>query len=165
MRSSCLFYALLLLVCRSLFAQDAFIGNLTGVYRVKTDPAIEFRVSRKDDQLLLQILGQGRTVLTPASGGRYALKGVRPAAFVEFLRNDSGQIDRCRVTQDEPPYTWKKIGDTSAGFTGAYQLTGNPYRVFHIREKEGQSCSITSTSPFFLRPGPSAAAIPSGGGP
>jgi hypothetical protein len=170
MNRYCLFYLLLLLSFQSLPAQDTATDDRTGVYRVKTDPSIEFRVSRKADQHLLQILGQGRTLLTPLSGGRYALKGVRPAAYLEFLQNDSGRTDRCRVVQDEPPYTWKKVGDSGAGraasgaaggtgaasaaagagvasgaagdplaaFTGSYQLTLNPYRVFHIREEGGR---------------------------
>jgi len=138
MRSYRLFCLLLLLPSASPFAQDTSPDQRTGVYRVKTDPAIEFRVSREADQLLLQILGQGKTLLTPVSGGRFALKGVRPAAVIEFLKNDSGRIDRCRVTQDEPPYTWKRLGDSSAGLAGSYQLTANPYRVFHLREQEGR---------------------------
>jgi hypothetical protein len=134
------------------FAQDREPADARiGVYRSKSDPSLEFRVSRHEDKLLLQILGQGRTILAPLSSGLYAIKGVRPAATIEFGKNDSG--DLCRVYQKEPPYTWKRTGEDSgvaaagyeltgrddlSGLAGSYRLTANPYRVFHIQEKEGR---------------------------
>lgn len=153
-----LFFGFFLLSFHPLFAQDTTIpsDDRTGVYRGKTLSAFELRVSRNGDQLQLQILGQGGTLLTPLSGGRYKLEHVRPAATLEFLRNDSGRIVGCRVRQDEPAYTYKRIDDGPApkgiddgpeaggslgplaGFTGNYQMVDNPYRVYHIREKEGR---------------------------
>jgi hypothetical protein len=117
-----------------------------GVYRAKFDPALELRISRNGDQLLVQILGQGRTVLAPQSGGRYALKGVRPAARMEFLKNDSGRIDGCRVFQKEPLYTWERVDGGDGPLAGTYRMAINPYHVFHIRAKDGRLIGQTGNS-------------------
>jgi len=163
MRRPRLFILFFLFPLHSLFAQPVPLADeRTGVYRGRNDPAIEFRIARKNDHLLLQILGQGRTELVLSAGGWYLIKGVRPAARLEFLKNDSGQISGCRVLQDEPSHTWKRIdsaasgpaagaglavGSGLAGLTGDYQLTANPYRVFHIREKEGRLFALMGALP------------------
>jgi len=103
-----------LLPFQSLLAQDnATADDRTGVYRGKTDPAIELRISRDGGRLVVLILGQGRTLLTPLSGDRYRMKGVQPVATLEFHRNVTGRIDGCRLWQEEahPP----KRADTLPG--------------------------------------------------
>jgi len=112
---------------RSLLAQDTSVADdRVGVYRGKADPAVEFRVSRDKDRLMILILGQGRTLLKPLSDGQYILQGVRPVANLEFLHDAAGRIDGCRLRQKEQP---AKKADS---LPGAYRRIRFPFDLAKI---------------------------------
>src|SRR5579859_3110585 len=97
------FYCLLFFFhWQELLAQDSrpASDDRVGIYRSAGDLSLEFHVSRDGDQLRLQIMDQGRLLLTPLSPTRFLLKGVKPKATLEFLKDSSGHIGLCRVYQD-----------------------------------------------------------------
>ncbi|GGA86675.1 M1 family metallopeptidase [Puia dinghuensis] len=149
MRSFALHCLFLLVSMPTLVAQKAapVADDRVGIYRSEDDFSFEFHVSRDGDQLHLQVMNQGRLSLIPVSSTSFVLKGVRPKATLEFLKDTTGRTVLCRVHQKFPPFTWVRIGESSspgskedglAGLTGDYQLQPNPYRVFHITEKAGR---------------------------
>jgi len=115
---------------RSLPAQDtSAVDDRIGVYRGKTDPAVEFRVSRDKDRLVILILGQGRTLLKAASGDRYILQGVRPVATLEFLHDTAGRIDGCRLWQKE------QVHKKADSLPGAYRRVRFPLDMAKISSR------------------------------
>ena len=131
-----------------LFAQDPKPADeRVGVYRTKEDSSLELRIHNRDGKLRLTILGQGVVPLTGTSPGHYKLQGVQPAATLEFQKDIGGHVLSCLIFQKEPPYTWTRMDeaphdlpatDTLARLAGDYRMGMNPYRIYHVRQKEGR---------------------------
>jgi Peptidase family M1 domain len=131
-------FALFLIWSAGLRAQHAAADTvLTGQYQNTKGPKFTLVVSRDKDKWLLQIVGQGTTEMTPLGPLRFEPRHIRPRAVMVFLKDSLGRIDRLRLTQGLQTYKWRRIDGDPAGYTGDFQLPINPYRVLHLRERDG----------------------------
>jgi hypothetical protein len=164
MRSFC-FYCLLFFSFYGLFAQDRPADERVGVYRTKEDSSIEIHIEVREGRLFMGLLGQGVIPMIETSPGRYNLKGVQPAASLEFQKDIGGHVISCRIGQKEVAAPWIRVGegagtgraaltgstassgstastgsiaDSLSRFVGDYRLEINPYQIFHVRQKDGQ---------------------------
>jgi hypothetical protein len=112
--------------------------GIIGVYRTARGLSLTFQITRQDGKLILQIIGQGMTGLTPLSGLVYEPQHIRPRARMEFRKNDEGLIAGLRWTQENQTYTWKRSAGSPDGYPGDYWLPANPYRILHVREAGGK---------------------------
>ena len=131
---SVLFLCVLLIPVCLLHAQDT---TVVGEYQSVETPKFTFEVFRDHQKLMLQIVGQGSTELTPLSAMVFQPQHIRPAARIEFRKDSLGHVDRMEWTQKGGPYTWVRIGGATAGYTGMYQLVKNPYRILHVTGGKG----------------------------
>ena len=164
MRSPYLFCLFLLFPLQSLWAQDVRPGadERVGIYRAKLDPTLILQFSSEAGELKLQVMGQGKIPMTVLSPTRFRLKIVKPTVTLEFIKDVDGHISLCRLYQPEPSRSWTKLDDSStlsrkedsfAEFIGNYLLPINPYRVFHVTEKEGRLfCRIADQQDAQLLP-------------
>lgn len=110
---------------------------IVGVYKTIKGPQFTLQVSKNKDTWLLQIVGQGTVTMSQLGPLRFEPKIIRPKATIEFLKDSLGRIDRMRLSQGVQTYKWVRIGGDPAGYTGDFQLPANPYRIMHLRERDG----------------------------
>jgi len=132
-----LFFLVFVLFGGALQAQVAPDSALLGEYESFHGPKFTFDVYKDHDKLMLQIVGQGTTPLTPISGLSYQPEHIRPIAKIEFRKDSLGHVDRMLWTQKGRPVKWVRIKGSVSGYTGDFQLPRNPYRILHIKERDG----------------------------
>lgn len=131
--------------------------GLTGEYSTMSGVPFTFDVYRENNGLLLQIVGQGTTTLTPLYGLTYQPEQVQPKAKIEFVKTSAGNIDQLRWTQELQVSTWVRLAGKANDYAGDYQLSDNPYRILHVKERAGRLMSQ-------IADGPAEALVPLKGG-
>jgi hypothetical protein len=111
---------------------------LYGEYRTISGPEFVFQVFPKDGKLMLQIVGQGVTTLTPLSSFTFRPEHVRPVATMKFQKDSLGRIDRLEWVQENRGIKWSRIGGPPSRYSGDYRANGNPYYVLHITDSGGR---------------------------
>lgn len=128
------FFLVIMTLAGILRAQDT---TLVGEYQSAVGPKFTFEVFKDHQKLMLQIVGQGTTELTPLSALVFQPRHIRPVARIEFRKDSLGHVDAMDWTQKGGPSTWVRIGGAADGYVGKYQMVNNPYRVLHIDERDG----------------------------
>ncbi|HSC37816.1 MAG TPA: M1 family metallopeptidase, partial [Chitinophagaceae bacterium] len=147
MKKHFLSFALFMMTCSLLFAQQPGSApvktswdDLPGTYQVQADSTMLFRVKKRNNRLVLEVVGQGETELSPLPDNRFRPKHVEPATTVEFIRDSLGRIQKLTWLQDQqvelyhvPPASGE---EGPGGYTGRYKLKNNPYLVIKIKEEK-----------------------------
>jgi hypothetical protein len=144
----CIFLLLLLTAFFTQAQPPAADSGLTGVYRVGNGLNLTFEVYVQDNQLMVQIIGQGTTTLKRLSPLVYRAEHVQPKATMVFLRDSTGRdsegrittgrVSRMRWTQVSRTFTWKRLSGKPESYAGDFKLAANAYRILHLSERGGQ---------------------------
>jgi hypothetical protein len=133
------FCGILLLGAFPLCAQKVAIADsvLLGQYTAAWGGTkFTFNIYEDHDKLMLEVVGQGHTGLVRLAPLTYEPLQIRPVGKIEFLKDSLGRIDRLLWTQ-KGVYTMTRIGGDPGGYTGDWSLAANPYRIFHVTERDG----------------------------
>jgi len=135
-------FSLILLGNLSLFAQDKKSADLTGLYQVDFYHSRKFKIAWENEQLSFEIVGQGKTVLTPLTGNSYAVKGL-PNSTIEFILDANGKAVKLIFNHQPFHGLWLRVtdsthsADTTANslklYAGKYAIKGNRYQTQNIR--------------------------------
>src|SRR5882672_1283894 len=110
-----LFFILIMLMISfdPLFAQKKNAGKksdsfdeLLGTYQPLVDSLIKFNVKKENKNLILEIVGQGKTQLSRISVNRFRMKQVKPEANVEFIKDGQGIVQKFLWIQEIPKFEW-----------------------------------------------------------
>jgi hypothetical protein len=140
-------YLLLLSASRVAGQVPATDSAVIGEYRVGKGLNLTLEIYLKNNQLMLEIVGQGITTLKKLSPLVYVPEHIRPKATMAFLKDSMGRIGTIRFTQSDRTYTWNRIRGEPGGYSGDFKLQGNPYRVLHINEEGGELMAHTGGEP------------------
>jgi hypothetical protein len=137
-------------IAYSLSAQDKKPVDFTGQYQIDYYPARKFNIYRDNNNLMLEIVGQGKTELVPAGGNSFSLKAV-PKAIVEFSQDSQKNTDKFLLQWPVNKLEWDKIsGDSSISkgdpqnlraYEGRYTLKKNGYLMVDIKTEAGHLTS------------------------
>src|SRR5579863_2933736 len=105
---------------------------LFGEYRAGEGLNLTLEVYLQNNQLMLEIVGQGTTTLRKLSPLVYEPEHIRPKATMSFLQDSTGRISAIRFLQTGRVFTWQRIRGERGGYSGDFKLQDNPYRVLHI---------------------------------
>ncbi len=138
MKSSLLFF-LFLLNSFFMFAQDKAASDFTGHYQVAYYPVRKLNIYREVGNLMIEIVGQGKTGLTPVSGNIFSVNGL-PQSTVEFIQDNQGKTIKFKLNLKVPAAEWNKISQDKAGgkadslriYEGRYVMKGNAYQKIDI---------------------------------
>jgi len=129
---------LLLLSASRLVGQVPADSALFGEYRVGNGLNLTLEVFLQNNQLMLEIVGQGSTTLRKLSPLIYEPEHIRPKATMSFLKDSMGRIGAIRFIQTGRALTWRRIHGEPGGYSGDFKLQDNPYRVLHVYEEDGK---------------------------
>lgn len=132
-------YLLLLLLCafRSAGQVPPADSIVFGEYRVGQGLNLTLEIFLQNNQLMLEIVGQGTTTLKKLSPLVYEPEHIRPKATMSFLKDSTGRIGAIRFIQTDRVFTWRRIHGEPRGYGGDFKLRDNPYRVLHVNEEGG----------------------------
>ncbi|HEY4968250.1 MAG TPA: M1 family metallopeptidase, partial [Puia sp.] len=135
-------FSWILLTNLSLFAQDKKSADLTGLYQVDFYHSRKFKIAWENEQLSFEIVGQGKTVLTPLAGNSYAVKGL-PNSTIEFILDANDKAVKLIFNHQPFHGLWLRTpdpahsADTAANslqlYSGKYAIKGNRYQTQNIR--------------------------------
>ncbi len=130
----------------SIHAQDNKSADFTGNYQIEYYPARKLKIYRDGENLMIEIVGQGRTGLTPISGNLFSVNGM-PQSTVEFIQDSQGKTIKFKLNLKLPAAEWNKISQDSSVsgggadslliYEGRYALKGNPYQKIDIFADSG----------------------------
>lgn len=99
---------------------------------------------------MIEIEGQGKTELSRISANRFKAKHVQPETTVEFITDNSGNIQKFLWIQTIPIFEWNRI-DTGVStenkfdsYVGRYKLNGNAYHVISVKNENGHLTAQTT---------------------
>jgi hypothetical protein len=139
-----------LLCCLFVSGQDKSPDDFTGQYQIEYYPARKLNIFRDNKNLMLEIVGQGKTELIPAGGNSFSLKGV-PKATVSFIQDSQRKTFKFLLNWPVNKLEWDKIsGDSSISkgdpenlhaYEGRYTLKRNGYLKVDIKSEAGHLMS------------------------
>ena len=126
----------------SIYAQDNKSADFTGNYLVEYYPARKLNIYRDNKNLMVEIVGQGKTGLTPLSGNTFSVNGLSHST-VEFIQDSLGKTTKFKLILKVSGVEWIKISQDSTIlnaprdnlhiYEGRYRLKGNRYQVVDIK--------------------------------
>ena len=123
--------------------------DFTGNYQVEYYPVRKLIISREGKDLKIEIVGQGKTGLTPLNGNRFSVNGL-PNSTVEFIQDSQGKTIKFNLNLKLPAAEWEKISqDTISNsdndnlhlYEGRYARKGNVYQKIDIKADSGHLTS------------------------
>jgi len=136
----------ILLTCLSIFAQDNKSADFTGLYQVDFYPSRKFKLAWENEQVSFEIVGQGKTTLTPLTANSYSVKGL-PNSTIDLIRDPKGKVVKLIFNHQPFHGIWLRIPDSASPaiippdslqpFTGKYAIKGNRYQTQSIRAEAG----------------------------
>jgi hypothetical protein len=137
-------------------------ASLLGQYQVKFFPSQKFLVYKDNQHLILEIVGQGRGELEKVSENKFRLKGLKPAAFVEFKKDLNDSAISLTWIQNSPVQHWtKNQNDTNAAksglaaYAGKYSIKSSAYNKMQMENKNNHLiCTLINPNrePFEIKP-------------
>jgi len=144
------FFCVILLSIRSVYAQDNKSADFTGNYRVEYYPDRKLNIYRENKNLMLEIVGQGKTGLTPLTGNTFSVNGL-PHSTLEFIQDSHGRTIKFKLILKVPGTEWNKISIDSTSlnsspenlqmYEGRYAQKGTGYQVIDIKTNSGHLTS------------------------
>jgi hypothetical protein len=139
-------FCIILAAIDTIYAQDNKSADFTGSYQIEFYPARKLRIYRENKNLMLEIVGQGKTGLTPLTGNTFSVNGV-PNSSVEFFQDNQGNTNKFKLILKVPTTEWDKISQDSAisdaspenlrVYEGRYAAKGNVYLKIDIKAASG----------------------------
>jgi Peptidase family M1 domain/Peptidase M1 N-terminal domain len=134
----------------SVYAQDNKSADFTGNYQVEYYPNRKLNIYRDNKNLMVEIVGQGKTGLTPLNANTFSVNGL-PHSTIEFIQDSQGNTIKFKLILKVPGAEWNKISKDSAvlnasqdslhKYEGRYALKGNNYQVIDIKASSGHLTS------------------------
>lgn len=122
-----------------IYGQDS-LNALTGQYQAVIDPTLQFIIKKENQQLILELPGQGQTDMVNIGSDRFQPNHITPVTTITFLRDNTGNVRQFSWQQDHGNQAseWKRLpADAGIAYTGVYQLKDDPYKQMVIREEKG----------------------------
>ena len=117
-------------------------ADFTGNYLVEYYPARKLRIYYENKDLMLEIVGQGKTGLTPLTANTFSVNGLSHST-VEFIQDSLGKTTKFKLILKVSGVEWIKISQDSTIlnaprdnlhiYEGRYRLKGNRYQVIDIK--------------------------------
>jgi Peptidase family M1 domain/Peptidase M1 N-terminal domain len=137
-----------------LFAQVNKPPDNTGHYQVDYYPSRKLNVTKVNNSLFLEIVGQGKTELIPLGGNSFKAKYL-PGARIDFIRDSVGSTIKFKWSRAPGKAMWNRVSESDpnisngtpenlAVYTGKYSVKGNGYPVILIK---ADSDHLTSQNP------------------
>jgi hypothetical protein len=133
-----------------IYGQDKKTDAFTGNYQVGYYPVRKLNIYYEGKNLMIEIVGQGKTGLSPLSGNTFSVNGV-PNSTVEFIQDSLGNTIKFKLILKVPPGQWNKISQDTAtsnglsvnskAYEGRYALKGNVYQKIDIKSESGHLIS------------------------
>src|SRR5215471_8495545 len=82
-----------LLYLSSFGQENASDKDLAGVYRINFAPTEQVRISKENDKLMFELVGQGKGPLSRIAADQYEIR-VKPRIAIEFIRDSSGKVQK-----------------------------------------------------------------------
>src|SRR5580693_7093972 len=101
-------FCVILLGVITVYAQDNKSADFTGIYQVDYYPVRKLIISREGKDLKIEIVGQGKTGLTPLNGNIFSVNGL-PNSTVEFMQDSQGKTIKFNLNLKLPAVEWEKI--------------------------------------------------------
>jgi len=146
-------FCVILLGVISVYAQDNKSADFTGNYQVEYYPVRKLNIYRENKNLMLEIVGQGKTGLTPLTGNTFSVNGL-PHSTIEFIQDSQGNTIKFKLVLKVPTSEWDKISQDSLhsnvvsenlhAYEGRYSSKGNVYQKIDIK---ADSDHLTSQIP------------------
>lgn len=143
---TCIVFLLTLTTSVSIFAQDIKTADYTGNYQVEYYPVRKLNIYFEGKNLMIEIVGQGKTGLTPLSGNTFSVNGL-PNSTIEFIQDNKGKTIKFKLNLKVAPGKWDKISPDNAQSTngtgdlrlyeGKYAMKGNVYQKIDIKAGSG----------------------------
>ena len=117
--------------------------QFVGTYQPTLDSSITFRIKTENQQLVLEIPGQGQTDMEQVGKSTFVPKHVRPKATIEFVHGKEGAAMQL-VWNQEVHSEWKKTPDSPdstfphspngslAAYAGNFVMAGNAYQGLRV---------------------------------
>jgi hypothetical protein len=170
MHKQCLFLIILSTVLfQTMLAQPATgstvkdpYASLLGQYQVKCFPSQKFLVYTDNQHLILEIVGQGRGELEKLSDNKFKLKGLKPAAYVEFKKDLNDSAISLTWIQNSPIQNWTKDANDNnqvktgiAAYVGKYSIKSSAYQKMIMENRNNHLiCTLINPNrePFEIKP-------------
>jgi Peptidase family M1 domain/Peptidase M1 N-terminal domain len=146
-------FCLILPGVTSAYAQDNKSLDFTGNYQIEYYPSRKLRIYHENKNLMIEIVGQGKTGLTPLTANTFSVNGLSHST-VEFIQDSLGKTTKFNLILKVPGVEWIKISQDSTIlndsqdnlhiYEGRYRLKGNRYQVIDIKVN---SDHLTSQAP------------------
>ncbi len=137
----------------SAYAQDKKPLDFTGNYQIEYYPSRKLRIYHENKNLMIEIVGQGKTGLTPLTANTFSVNGLSHST-VEFIQDSLGKTTKFNLILKVSGVEWIKISQDSTIlnasqdnlhiYEGRYRLKGNRYQVIDIKVN---SDHLTSQAP------------------
>jgi Peptidase family M1 domain/Peptidase M1 N-terminal domain len=134
----------------SVYAQDNKSADFTGNYQVEYYPARKLNIYRENKNLMVEIVGQGKTGLTPLTANTFSVNGLSHST-IEFIQDSQGNTIKFKLILKVPGAEWNKISQDSGvlndspeslqRYEGRYAQKGNSYQVIDIKVNSGHLTS------------------------
>jgi hypothetical protein len=134
----------------TVYAQDKKTADFTGNYQVEYYPVRKLNIYREGKNLMIEIVGQGKTGLTPLTGNTFSVNGL-PNSTLEFIQDSQGNTKKFKLILKVPTMEWDKISQDSAisnatpenlrAYQGRYAAKGNVYQKIDIKAVSGHLTS------------------------
>jgi|GEM_PF-498787 len=121
------------------------LSHLVGYFQTPMSPSTKWRIKIEANQLILEIPGEGQTVLEPQGKNRFKPQQVRRATIVQFITGNDGAVEKFLWIQPLR-VEWPRSEDTDINgihadsltdYLGHYTVKGSPYVSGEVtREKD-----------------------------
>ncbi len=85
----------------SVYAQDNKSADFTGNYQVEYYPVRKLNIYRENKNLMLEIVGQGKTGLTPLTANTFSVNGLSNST-IEFIQDSQGNTIKFKLILKVP---------------------------------------------------------------
>src|SRR5450755_1079762 len=126
-----------------LFVQVNKPPDNTAHYQVEYKPSTKLNVTKVNNSLFLEIVGQGKTELIPLGGNSFKAKYL-PGARIDFIRDSVGNTIKFKWSRAPGKAMWNRVSESDlnisngtpenlAVYAGKYSVIGNGYPVILIK--------------------------------
>ncbi len=142
-------FCTILLTHYTLVAQDKKPVDYTGQYQVDYYPSRKMNVFRENNNLILEIVGQGKIGLIPLSENTFSAKQI-PNLKIIFIQDSLGNTTKFKWIRQQPPYELIKTsdpggrslsdssGNNMAIYEGRYSVKGSVYISIQVKADSGR---------------------------